>query len=68
MAHTGKVKKLVRERGFGFINDNDGRELFFHQSGVEDSKFDSLTEDSKVEFDVEASAKGPRAIHIRVVA
>ncbi len=65
--HTGKIKKLVRDRGFGFISDTDGRELFFHQSGLVDLKFDALTEDQAVEFDVETSPKGPRAINVRVV-
>ncbi len=66
--HTGTIKKVVRERGFGFISDTDGRELFFHQSGIVDAQFDALKETSKVEFDVEDSPKGPRAINVRVVA
>jgi CspA family cold shock protein len=65
--HTGKVKKLVRERGFGFISDTDGNEVFFHQSSVMDSKFDSLSEEQAVEFEVEKSPKGPRAINVRAV-
>jgi CspA family cold shock protein len=65
--HNGTIKKLVRERGFGFISDTDGREVFFHQSSVIDSKFDVLNEDQKVEFDVEKSEKGPRAINVRVI-
>jgi CspA family cold shock protein len=65
--HTGKVKKLVRERGFGFISDTDGNEVFFHQSSVMDSKFDSLSEEQSVEFEVEKSPKGPRAIYVRAV-
>jgi CspA family cold shock protein len=65
--HTGKIKKLVRERGFGFISDTDGREIFFHQSGLTDVKFDALTEEQNVEFEVEKSDKGPRAISIKVV-
>jgi CspA family cold shock protein len=64
--HTGKIKKLVRERGFGFISDTDGRELFFHQSGLVDAKFDSLNEEQAVTFEVESSDKGPRAISVRV--
>ena len=64
--HTGKIKKLVRERGFGFISDTDGRELFFHQSGLVDLKFDSLNEEQAVTFEVESSDKGPRAISVRV--
>jgi cold shock protein len=66
--HTGKVKKIIRDRGFGFISDTDGREVFFHQSSVMDSKFDTLTEEQKVEFDVETSAKGPRAINVKISA
>jgi CspA family cold shock protein len=64
--HTGKIKKVVRERGFGFISDTDGREVFFHQSSIIDARFDSLTEDQDVEFEVEKSDKGPRAINIHL--
>ncbi len=66
--HTGKIKKLVSERGFGFISDTDGREVFFHQSSVIDIRFDELQEDQLVEFEVEKSPKGPRAINIKLVA
>lgn len=66
--HTGKIKKIVRERGFGFISDTDGREVFFHQSSVVDTTFDSLKEEQAVEFEVEKSDKGPRAVNVRVVA
>jgi len=65
--HSGKIKKLVRDRGFGFISDTDGRELFFHRSSVMDSAFETLKEDSKVEFEVEKSDKGPCAINVKVV-
>ena len=65
--HIGKIKKLVRDRGFGFIDDTDGREIFFHQSSLIDVKFDGINEDQKVEFEVEKSPKGPRAINIRVI-
>jgi CspA family cold shock protein len=64
--HTGKIKKLVRERGFGFISDTDGREVFFHQSSLLDIQFDSLKEEQGVEFEIEKSPKGPRAINVRV--
>ena len=63
--HTGKIKKLVNDRGFGFISDTDGREVFFHQSSLVDIAFDALDEDQTVEFEVENSPKGPRAINIR---
>jgi len=65
--HTGKIKKLVAERGFGFISDNDGRDVFFHQSSLMDANMTSLREDQRVEFEVEKSAKGPRAINVRLI-
>ncbi len=64
--HSGKIKKVIQERGFGFISDTDGREVFFHQSGLVDEQFSSLKEEQKVEFDIENSPKGPRAINIHV--
>ncbi len=64
--HTGKIKKLVRDRGFGFISDTDGRDIFFHQSSVVDAKFDALAEEQTVEFEVEKSPKGPRAINVSI--
>ena len=66
--HTGKIKKLIRDRGFGFINDTDGKEVFFHQSGLaEGAVFDSLTGEEEVEFEIEDSPKGPRAINVTIV-
>ena len=66
LMHTGKIKKLVRDRGFGFISDTDGREVFFHQSSLLDTKFDVLNEEQTVEFEIEQSPKGPRAINVRI--
>jgi len=63
---TGKVKRLVQERGFGFITADDGREIFFHRSGVEGTTFESLREGQRVSFDVEKGQKGPRAVHVQV--
>ena len=65
--HKGKIKKLVRDRGFGFISDTDGREVFFHQTSLVETTFGSLNEDQEVEFEVEKSDKGPRAINIHIV-
>lgn len=65
--HKGKIKRLMRDRGFGFISDTDGRELFFHQSGLVEMAFSALSEDQEVEFEVEKSDKGPRAIKIQAV-
>ena len=62
---TGTIKKLVSDRGFGFIAAEDGKEYFFHRSGTE-SDFDSLMGGEKVNFEIEASPKGPRAGRVRV--
>jgi len=65
--HTGKIKKIVRDRGFGCINDNDGREVFFHQTAVSTGDFNSLKDGQAVQFDVENSEKGPRAINLSLI-
>ncbi|MBN1871293.1 MAG: cold shock domain-containing protein [Candidatus Omnitrophica bacterium] len=65
--HTGTVKKLIRDRGFGFISATDGREVFFHQSSLVGSTFDSLKGGESVEFEVEKTDKGPRAVKVSLV-
>ena len=61
---SGSIKRLVRDRGFGFIRDDGGQEWFFHRSSVQGS-FDQLNEGQRVVFDEEPSAKGPRAGNVR---
>jgi CspA family cold shock protein len=63
---TGTIKRLVRERGFGFIQGHDGVELFFHRSALQGEGFDMLAEGQAVEFDVERGDKGPRAANMKV--
>ena len=63
---TGSIKKVVADRGFGFIVAEDAKEYFFHRSGLDASlDFDRLFGGERVEFDVEQSPKGPRANHVR---
>jgi CspA family cold shock protein len=62
---NGTIKRLVRDRGFGFIRDDGGQEFFFHRSAVRDVAFEQLNEGQRVSFDEEPSAKGPRANNIR---
>jgi len=64
--HAGRIKRIVSDRGFGFINDTDGREIFFHQSSVVDAKFSDLSQNQQVEFDVEKTPKGPRALNVHI--
>jgi CspA family cold shock protein len=63
----GKVKKLVRDRGFGFVRGDDGREVFFHRSGLGPSDYDSLSEGDIVEYVVQEGPRGARAENVRAV-
>ena len=65
---TGTVKRMVKDRGFGFILAQDGTEIFFHRSALPGEGFDVLTEGQAVEFDVEKGAKGARAANMKVTA
>jgi cold shock protein len=64
----GKIKKLVQDKGFGFIQTDSGEDIFFHHSTVADQGFDGLTEGQQVEYTVEqgqsSKGKGPRAASV----
>lgn len=63
----GHVKRIVREKGFGFIRDAGGAEWFFHRSEVQPKgEFDMLNEGDSVSFTPGKSDKGPRATDVRV--
>ncbi|HEY8641829.1 MAG TPA: cold shock domain-containing protein [Candidatus Dormibacteraeota bacterium] len=64
---TGTIKKLVSDRGFGFIAAEDGKEYFFHRSGTE-GDFDRLVGGEQVTFEIEQSQKGPRANKVRLAS
>ena len=63
---TGTIKKLVSDRGFGFITAEDGKDYFFHREGLTASlDFDRLVGGEKVQFEIEPSPKGARAKNIQ---
>ena len=63
---TGSIKKVVADRGFGFITADDSKDYFFHRNALDSSlDFDRLNGGEKVEFEIEQSPKGPRASRIR---
>ncbi len=62
-AVQGTIKRLVSEKGFGFVAAADGQEYFFHQSSCE--SFDSLREGATVTFEPGQGPKGPRAENVR---
>jgi CspA family cold shock protein len=66
---AGTIKKLVQDKGFGFISGSDGADVFFHHSTVADQQFDSLEIGQQVEYTVDSSGgnkggKGPRAASV----
>ena len=61
----GKIKKLISDKGFGFIEGERG-ELFFHHSSVDGTPFESLQEGQVVEYTEGRGPKGPRAENVAV--
>lgn len=66
---TGKVKWFNSEKGFGFIEQNDGgADVFVHFSAIQGSGFRNLNEGDEVEFDVEQGQKGLQAKNVNVLS
>lgn len=61
----GTIKRLVRDKGFGFVRTHDGREWFFHRT--ETPQWDLLDEGTKVSFQESVSTKGLRAVGVQLV-
>jgi CspA family cold shock protein len=64
----GRIKKLVRDRGFGFVRGDDGKEVFFHRSGLGSTDYDALSEGDVVEYVVQEGPRGARAENVRAVS
>jgi CspA family cold shock protein len=63
---TGTIKKVIADRGFGFITADDEKEYFFHRGALDSSlDFDRLVGGERVDFDIEQSPKGPRASRVK---
>ncbi len=64
---NGIVKWFSDQKGFGFIEQEDGPDVFVHHSGINASGFKSLREGDQVTFDIEDGKKGPAAVNVSVV-
>lgn len=60
----GTVKWFNNQKGYGFISDEQGNDVFVHYSGIATDGFKSLEEGAAVEFDVTDGAKGPQATNV----
>ena len=65
---TGRVKWFNSQKGFGFIvPDNGSKDIFVHYSAIKSDGYKSLKEGQKVEFEVEQSDKGEKAINVTII-
>lgn len=64
----GTVKWFSAEKGYGFIEKEDGGDIFVHFSAIQSDGFKTLNEGQQVEFDVVSGARGDQAANVRVIA
>lgn len=61
----GTIKKIIQNRGFGFIDSEDQEEdIFFHQSNIQETELSRLRLGQRVEYEIEDTPKGPQAVNI----
>ncbi len=64
---NGTVKWFNEKKGYGFIEQEEGPDVFVHHSGIEASGFRTLNEGDRVTFEIEQGQKGPSAVNVKVV-
>ena len=64
---NGTVKWFNERKGYGFIEQEDGPDVFVHHSGINANGFRTLNDGDRVTFDVQQGAKGPSAVNVTVV-
>jgi len=64
MAFEGKVKWFNESKGFGFIQQDNGQDVFVHFSSIQDNGFKTLAEGQRVQFDIVEGERGPKAANV----
>ncbi|MBW1710337.1 MAG: cold-shock protein [Deltaproteobacteria bacterium] len=64
---NGSVKWFNEQKGYGFIEQQDGPDVFVHHSGINATGFKSLNEGDQVTFDIVDGQKGPSAVNVTVI-
>ncbi|MBC7218139.1 MAG: cold-shock protein [Atribacterota bacterium] len=62
---TGKVKWFSATKGYGFIESDEGGDVFVHYTAIEGTGFKTLEQGQAVEFEVQQGTKGPQAVRVR---
>jgi len=63
----GTVKWFDDTKGYGFIETEEGRDVFVHHSAIQDSGFRSLSEGQRVQFDISSGPKGDQAMNVQII-
>mgnify|MGYP001143363631 CR=1 FL=1 len=62
----GTIRRLIADRGYGFIQTVEKGNIFFHATDLQGVAFGSLTEGQQVEFEIMTTSRGPKAVNVRL--